>query len=568
MSNEAIIYARFSKADQVKGHSIDRQLENTHLVCANRKLTFSPALTFIEKGRSAFSGANRAKGSLLANLEAEIKAGAHVGRTLVVEHLDRISRQGWQEVLDFLRACSDAGVSVATYDGSRIYPALTPVSMLEVIEIVLKSELAREESGKKSERVRKSFAAKRAAAEAGDAKLIASRPPSWIKRVPGGYELVEAHADVVREAHRMAQAGYGTTQIARIFNDRNVPTWRADSNGWHESYVGRMLTMRTAIGEYTSTNHGTRILDYYPPVITVEEYNRTQAARASRTLPKSRGRRGTAQTNLLQGIARCSHCGGAMNMKPGIRTGDKVKNRPGLCNIPRSYLKCVNAVRRVTGDDGKRVCTNTKGVRYERLEPAILDQIMTVALDNDRFNANEVSATRVALAEAERDLEHTKEAIVQINLALEEKYLPSLVATLAKLEAKLEEATAKAIGLSKALMREDGTQPSSAFLARIKQTREAMTSEDHDTRRDARTMVHDSLKQVVTDLLCDSDGNSLVIVAHGLAAFRVADDGTVTWHHDSSNDPKAITALTTEAFAENAGMVDWIVRRAKQARGG
>ena len=570
MNNEAIIYARFSKADQVKGHSIDRQLDNAYEVCKARDLTTSSSLTFIEKGKSAFTGANRRKGTLLRNLEDEIEAGAHRGRTLVVEHLDRISRQGWKEVFGFLETCSEGGVDVATWDGGRLYPAGEEPPMGNVIEIVVKSDSSREQSDTKSKRVRLSFAKKRQAAEEGESKRIASRPPSWIRRLPDGqgYELIEAHAEVVREAHRLAQAGHGTAMIAKIFNERNVPTWRENSHGWHESYIGRMLTMRTAIGEYSSTAYGTRILNYYPPVITVDEYNRTQAARAKRAVPSARGRRGNAQSNLLQGIARCSQCGGQMNMKPGQPIGAKVKNRPGLAGTVRSYLKCVNSVRRVTDATGNRVCTNGKGVRYERLEPAILDQIMTVALDNDRFNANEVSATRVALAEAERELEHTKEAIANINLALEERYLPSLVATLTKLEAKLVEVTAKAVALSKAQMREDGAQPSSAFLARIKATRAAMGDPDHDTRRDARTMVHDSLKEVLSDMLCDREGNTLVIIAHGLAAFRVTDAGAVDWHHDSSKDPQAMKALTTEAFADNKTMVDWIVRRAKQARGG
>lgn len=564
--NEAIIYARFSKADQVKGHTVERQTDHARLVCTERNLTTTPSLIFIEKGKSAFSGANRAKGSLLANLEIEIKAGAHVGRTLVVEHLDRISRQGWQEVLDFLRSCSDNGVSVATWDGSRHYPAGQPVSMIEVIEIILKSELSHEESDKKSKRIRKSFAAKREAAEAGTGKLIASRPPSWIRRIPGGYELIEEHAAVLREAHRLCQAGHGTAMIAKIFNERGVPTWREESNGWHESYIGRMLTMRTAIGEYVSTNHGTRILDYYPRAITVEEYNRTQAARAKRAVPSARGRRGTAQTNLLQGIARCSHCGGMMNMKPGQAIGTKVKNRPGLNGTVRSYLKCVNSVRRLTDAQGERICTNGKGVRYERLEPAILDKIMTVALDNDRYNVSEISQTRIALAEAERQLGHHREALENIKENLKLKVSATLMAMLGEIEDKIEEATAERDKLAKALTREAGAQPSAAFLQRIKATRAAMSSPDHDTRRDARTMVHDSFKEVLTDVLCDEGGNSLVIVAHGLAAFRVTDAGAIDWQHDSSADAKAIVALTTEAFADNKGTVDGILARAQAAK--
>lgn len=551
--NEAIIYARFSKADQIKGHSIERQLDNAKLVCAARGLSVSPKLTFIEKGKSAFTGANRAKGSLLANLELEIAAGAHHGRTLVVEHLDRISRQGHDEVRDFLRTCTDAGVTVATFDGSRIYPAGQRVQMLEVIEIIMKAELAREESEKKSMRVRKSFAEKRQRAATTGAKAIASRPPSWIRRLDdgSGFELIEDRAEMVREAHRLAQTGYGTAQIARIFNDRNYPTWRDGSNGWHESYVGRMLTMRTAIGEYTSTTHGDRILDYYPAVITVEEYNRTQAARAKRAVPSARGRRGKAQSNLFQGFARCSHCGGPMGMKPS--------------HDGRSYLKCANRVRRVTDATGKRLCVNGKGVRYERLETAVLDKIMTIVMDNDRFNVAEISETRIKLAEAARQIEHQREALANIKANLKLMVSATLVEMLAETEAKIVELTDEHEALNRALTREKGSRPSATFLARIKETRVAMSDPDLDTRRDARTLVHDSLKEVVTDLLCDDQGNSLVVVAHGLAAFRVTDAGAIDWQHDASGDSKAVLSLTSEAFADNKGTVEAVLSRARRS---
>ena len=568
---EAIIYARYSKADQSKGHTVERQLENTREVCAARSLTPSSKLTFVEKGKSAFTGANRAKGSLLRNLENEIAAGAHTGRTLVVEHLDRISRQGHDEVRDFMRVCSDNGVAVATWDGGRLYPAGERVEMVKVIEVILKAEVAREESEKKSFRIRKKFAARRDRAATTGERLIASRPPSWIKRIPGGYELIEQHAEVVREAHRLCQLGYGTAQIAKILNDRNIPTWREKSNGWHESYVGRMLTMRTAIGEYTSTNHGTRILDYYPACITVDCYNRTQASRAKRAIPAACGRRGTAQTNLFQTIAKCQHCGGSMGMKPSRYVG-KTENRKyasgnsgaTAINSPASYLRCINNQRRVTDDAGKRICTNGKSVRIERLEPVVLDKIMTVALDNDRYNVSEISRTRIDLAEAERKLIHHQEALENIKENLKLKVSATLMDMLTDIEDKIEDARAARDKLLTGLNREKGSAPSVEFLARIAATRAAMSHPDHDVRRDARTMVHDSLCEVITDMRCDQDANTLVIIANGLAAFRINNSGAVDWQYDASGDPMAIAAITTEAFASNQHLVENVMSRAKK----
>lgn len=568
---EALIYARFSRQDQERGHTIERQIERTHQVCAARGLSISPSRTFVEKGKSAFSGANRRKGSLLANLELEIEAGAHHGRTLVVEHLDRISRQGHDEVRDFLRTCSDNGVSVATKDGDRFYPAGERVQMIEVIEIILKAELAREESQKKSGRVRDSFRAKREKAVAGGEKRIASRPPSWLRRIDGDYEIIEEHADIVREAHRLAQIGHGTTAIAKIFNDRNYRPWREASNGWHESYISRMLSMRTSIGEYVSDRYKQRIVDYYPSIITVDCYNRTQAARAKRTNPKSRGRRGSAQSNVLQSMVRCHHCGGSLTLKTSRRQGEKrvrtyLSGNAGTTeiNTHASYLICVNSQRRVTDEAGNRVCQNRKHVRYERLEKAVLDMIMTVALDNDRFNVTEISQTRIELAETERQISGFESSIATIAENLKIMVSPTLLTTLADLERKVEEARQVKDRLAQALSRERGSQPTAEFLQRIKDTRAAMASDDKDIRRDARTMVNDSLKEIVSDISIDSDGNAMVIVAHGLAAFRVNDAGDVVWKHDSSNDPRAIEVLTTEAYASNEPVVTAVLARARR----
>lgn len=577
MMNEAIIYARFSKADQAKGHSIERQLDYTREVCAARGLVEKPSLTFVEKGRSAFSGANRVKGSLLAKLEGEIAAGYHHGRTLVVEHLDRISRQGHQEVTDFLRACSDGGVSVATKDGDRFYPAGVRVTMLDIIEIILKSELAREESEKKANRIKKKFAARRKRAAEEGSKEIASRPPSWLRRLPdrNGYEVIEEHAAIVREAHRLAQLGHGTTAIAKVFNERGLKPWRERKEGdpckgWHESYILRMLKMRTSIGEYTSDKYGTRILDYYPSIITVEEYDRTQAAMAKRRNPASRGRRGTLQSSLFSGLTMCACCHRSMVMTPGARTGTvNAKSRKGErvtrnVNTPRNYLKCVASSRRLMNDAGERICVNSKGIRYERLEPAVLDKIMTLALDNDRFNVAEISDSRRKLADLSRRIDAEEEAKNNIAANLRIKVSPTLLDMLEQIEEKIVSLTNDRKALEATMVRERGAQPSSAFLARIRETRAALDDPDLAVRRDARTMVRDSLQEIVTEMLCHTDGSVVVTIAHGLAAFRVNDAGQIDWQYDASGDQQAIRALTTEAYEDNASTVETVLTRAKR----
>jgi hypothetical protein len=331
-----------------------------------------------------------------------------------------------------------------------------------------------------------------------------------------------------------------------------------------------MLTMRTAIGEYTSDKHNTRILNYYPPVISVECFNRTQAARAKRAIPAARGRRGTAQTNLFQGLSRCSVCGGPMNYKPSRSLGGTEKRTyrggEGRSTVTKaaSYLKCVNSVRRVTSD-GERVCTNTRAVRYERLEAPILDMLMTVALD-DRFHASELSQTRIDLAETERQLVFKHEQAGKLAANLADTVSPTLVAMLTKVEEEIEALRASRDRLTKGLAQERGAEPSLAYIARINETHAALSHPDHDVRRDARVMVHDALRSIITDMLCDDQANTVVVIANGLASFRVTAAGVVDWRHDSSNDSQAIRAITSEAFASNRATVEAVLSRARAGK--
>lgn len=567
-STEALIYARFSKADQSKGHSLKRQLDNVREVCAARNLIEHPARTFTEKGKSAFTGANRAKGALLANLELEIAAGIHHGRTLVVEHLDRLSRQGHDEVTGFLRTCSANGVSVATHDGSRLYRAGEPIPMLEIIEIILKSELAREESAKKSRRVLASFKDKREKATKGEAKAIASRPPSWLRRVPNGYELIEDRAAIVREAYRLAANGAGTPEIVKIFNGRKIPTWRGSSKGWHESYVAKMLTNRTAIGEYLSPTHGDRILDYYPPVVTVELFNRVQASRETRRV-KGRGRRGHAQTNLFSGITICAECGGRMYVKPRRRVGAIQTRKNGDGNrVPKvqttdaTYLQCRNALQRVHDGDGNRVCTNHKTVRYEYIEPTILNQVFALAMTDERYNVAALSQTRIALAEIERQIDAKTEQAQNLAKNLQFGVSKTLSGQLNALEAEIEDQMSKRDELRRALTREGGAAPTAEMIARVREAREAMVSKDDAIRREARIRASDALKAIVTSIQCDERAYSVVTIAHGLAAFEIDGKGRITQTFDGSGDAGMVRAVTSGELRGNRPVVEEIMRRA------
>jgi DNA invertase Pin-like site-specific DNA recombinase len=565
---EALIYARFSKLEQIGGASAKRQIEMARKLCEDNGWEHSPEREWVEEGKSAYSGANRAKGSWLFNFEREAAIGLHRGRVLVVEAVDRISRQGYSQTLDFLNALLGQGVTVATAANRRVYEAYKPVEMMEVIEVILHSELAAKESQQKSRRVRDGFAKLRAKAAAGEQNSISSRKPSWIKVEDGKPVEIKERADIVREIYRLAADGAGTTLIAKILNERGVKPWREDSNGWHEGYIYRLLTVRTVLGEFISPRHNERILGYYPSIIDVDTYNRVAAARVKRA-NKGAGRWSEKHTNLFSGLTRCNVCGGSMTVKPsrvaGTRERKKIDGKivDTVCNVTSIYLVCNAAKRRVMNEDGSRRCDNLRQTRLDKIEGPILDEVLKLALDGDRFAQREASDARIALAETERLIEFKREQAGKLGENLKNQISDTLMDMLIAIENEIRALEAERAKLVDASAAELGAATSPAMIARIRETRAKLNSDDRVERMEARSMVADALRNVITDILCDRDASAMVIIASGVAAFRVTSAGVIDWRYDATGDEAAMKSLTQGAYAGNRATVEAVMKRAR-----
>ena len=186
------------------------------------------------------------------------------GAVFIVEHFDRISRQGWEEVHAFLKLCVENGVSVSTIDGDRYYPAGQRIDGATIMELVFKSEGAREESHKKSKRGLDNWSRKIRAIQEGDRSAKIGLTPGWMDRDPQTNEpVLNPHRTaVLREVYDLYVEGHGLPSIVKRLNDRGEPTWatgeRAKRNGWNTAYLHKLLTNRAVLGEYTpmARTHG------------------------------------------------------------------------------------------------------------------------------------------------------------------------------------------------------------------------------------------------------------------------------------------------------------------------
>src|SRR5437868_14183228 len=179
----AYSYIRFSSPQQAEGDSLRRQTERAAEFARRNGLTLDTSLTLRDLGVSAFRGKNAAVGNFRTFLDA-VKAGKVApGSALIVESIDRISRQGIDEGYDLIKSILKAGVRIVTLAPEREFDRDATKGLTKgALEIQLILERAAEESERKSDRVGSAWANKRALAPM---KLLTRRLPGWVREEGG-----------------------------------------------------------------------------------------------------------------------------------------------------------------------------------------------------------------------------------------------------------------------------------------------------------------------------------------------------------------------------------------------
>ena len=119
----AYSYIRMSTDLQLKGDSLRRQLEASASYAAANGLDLVDDSRLEDIGISAFKGANVAEGALGRFLEAAKTGKIPAGSFLLVESLDRLSRQEVRKSLTIFLSIVDAGVNIVTLADNRVYTA-------------------------------------------------------------------------------------------------------------------------------------------------------------------------------------------------------------------------------------------------------------------------------------------------------------------------------------------------------------------------------------------------------------------------------------------------------------
>lgn len=341
---KAYSYIRFSSAKQQTGDSVDRQTKLSEDYAAKHGLELDTELNMRDLGISAYDRSNLKKGALGHFLRLVEEKRIPVGSYLLVESLDRLSRDKVMDALSIFTDILRAGIVIVTLSDNQVYSyEKTNENWASLIVSIVIMSRANEESAMKSMRIRSSWDAKRRNIAN---KRLTARCPYWLKPSEGdtGFEFIPERVAVVKRIFQMSLDGVGSATIVKTLNSEAVPLFSERTNGWQNSYIQKILASPAIYGElHLKLQRDGELTpldvipDYYPAIMSKEEWLMAASARAGRRTRGGVGK-GKNLSNLFSGLLRCGYCGGPMNM------GGYVETRRGL-HKKSKFIACSNARR-------------------------------------------------------------------------------------------------------------------------------------------------------------------------------------------------------------------------------
>jgi len=439
MSPKAYSYIRFSTPEQIKGDSIRRQTELSEEYARKNGLILDRSLNLQDLGVSAYTGKHRDSGALGGFLKIIDAGKIENGSVLMIESLDRLSREEIFEALDQFLSIIRRGIKIVTLADNREYTKETINSNVAELMISL-SIMARahEESAIKSLRLSEAWQAKR---DNIAIRKLTKKCPEWLKlsKDQTEYLSIKNRAEVIRRIFEMKLSGKGVMRIVRELN--SLPSiWKSGhldgkkkGDGWRGSYIKKILKNRSVIGEYQPHRLlkgkrvpvGKAISNYFPAVVAEDVFYRVQEQFRQNTY---KGGRTGLVNNLFSHIAKCGYCGGSMvfiDKGPAPKGGqylvcDRARRRSMNCrSLPIRYDELERlALFYCKGLEPKDILNQDIGSELETLRNELEGKICQLkAIDLDINNLADSIATtpdkrvRARLEEGMCDRFNKKESI-------------------------------------------------------------------------------------------------------------------------------------------------------------
>jgi len=238
----------------------------------------------------------RASGVLQERLLKAVSEGKiKEGDAIVIEAIDRITREDAATAFDRILGIVSAGVKIYTIEDATVYDKASIQSSACYV-LVAKIHASYEYSNRLSQRVQAAYKLKREKAKAGQSIKSPNRP-IWID---SNGALIEEVATAVRLAIRLYKQGQGQLELLKRvraeFPDlKQVPATTRS--------IKRLLTNEALIGHW----RGIRVFE---PLIETEEYLELKQIVEQRAIHGK-----SEEKYLLSGLIVCKSCGANYNFR-------------------------------------------------------------------------------------------------------------------------------------------------------------------------------------------------------------------------------------------------------------
>ena len=485
-------YIRFSSAKQAAGTSLERQAHYATEWAEKHGLVLDTSLTMRDLGFSAWKGEHLEKGALGAFIKAIEQGRIAPGSVLVVESLDRLSRAMVEDAMRLLLSITSAGITVVTANDDKEY-ARGKMEATDLMVSLVFMMRAHEESSTKSDRVQRAL--RHRCQQWIDGKwrgnLRAGRDPSWVHWNGTSFELVQGHVQTLHAMMKLYAEGYGPRRIADMLEEQGItlPWGLAQEGRFYE-----VLRNRSLIGERAIKVMGEVLVlpDYYPPVLTVAQFDQLQL------MLKGRTRRGGGVKGeippLFTGMRMClcGHCKWAM----ACQNMASSREEDGTYRDSGRRINCSGAGKPGGCRRDKGMTQSTSVVPIERAVIAFCcEQANLDSLRASSAGAVTLSA-RIAKAHEEKAAQEEKAANLGEAIAAGGgKQSRTLAALLTATEKKLDTLAGDIATMTReytALSRSDAAANAKAWAKLVK----AVAALDYDARMQMRGLIADTFSSI------------------------------------------------------------------------
>jgi DNA invertase Pin-like site-specific DNA recombinase len=302
----AYSYIRFSHPDQAKGDSVRRQTEAAREWCKRHGLHLDENTTLRDLGKSAYTGEHRKnpdRHALAAFLKLVEQGKVPRGSYLIIENLDRLSREDERSALRLWMELLDHGINIVQLHPETIFRH-EKSDMIDIMRAVIELSRGHGESARKSERNGAAWAMRRRRVRE-EGAILTRRLPFWIEERGGKLRLIPDRAATVKRIFALSAAGYGAAGIVKKLTEDGVPAF-GQAGHWAHTYVSAIVRDRRALGELQPRRidgrpDGEPVKGYFPAAVTEEEW---QAARAGAVLRARRMGKGAYWTEADDSLAK------------------------------------------------------------------------------------------------------------------------------------------------------------------------------------------------------------------------------------------------------------------------